>query len=131
MTRSTIGFIFIAILIGTGLWYSCSTSITSPSEIIFPDSNVSYRNHVQPLFNLTCATAGCHDNSSRAGALALTSYNELMSATGVVIPKNPESSKLIQVFDGRKYHPQAGINQVNGNQIQGLKKWIMEGANNN
>ena len=38
--------------------------ITSPDQIIFPDTNISYQLHVKPLLELTCAFSGCHDYES-------------------------------------------------------------------
>ena len=36
----------------------------SPSDVVFPASNVLYGQHVQRLFNQACALSGCHDDGA-------------------------------------------------------------------
>jgi hypothetical protein len=102
----------------------------SPSDIVFPPSNVSYERQVQPLFNQTCTFAGCHDDGQAQGKLKLTSYsNTVFSLPGVVVPGKPESSTLvlrIQGSVGTRMPPDR--NQLNDNQINGIRTWIAEGA---
>ncbi len=114
---------------------SCKNSLVSASaasSIVFPATNVSYSKQVQPLFNISCAYSGCHDDQSQAGGLSLTSYFNLMDAPGVVIAKDTTHSILIQRVEGEgPIMPPAGFSRLNANQIKGLKTWIMEGANFN
>jgi hypothetical protein len=107
------------------------TSITSPKDIVFPDSNVSYLHEVNPFLTVTCGFAGCH-NYSAAGNVNLTDYFETMKSPGLVIPGNPDGSYLIQILEGTiphtAYYEQS---QITANHKKGLRKWVKEGALNN
>jgi hypothetical protein len=105
----------------------------SPSNIVFPSSNVSFGQQVQPLFNQACALSGCHDDGAHQSSLSLTSYDKLMyGGTFVVIRGQPEQSMLVMRIEGsvgaRMPSPQRPLNQ---NQITGIRAWIGEGAKNN
>lgn len=105
----------------------------SPSNIVFPSSNVSYQQHVQPLFNQACALSGCHDDGAHQSSLSLTSYDKLMyGGTLVIVRGQPEQSMLVMRIEGRvgaqMPSPQRPLNQ---NQITGIRAWIGEGAKNN
>ncbi len=124
---------FISVLAaGFVMAVGCGDSgITDPDDLVFPDSNVSYAEHVQPLFNLRCTNSGCHEEQTRAGDLVLTSYFNLTARPGIVVPFSSESSLLAQKIDGRNPHRINTPILVNANQIQGVKTWIDEGAKNN
>lgn len=111
---------------------ACEDSGTRPGdEIVFPESGVSYSAHVQPFFNLRCANYGCHDSQTRAGNLSLTSYVEMTERPGIVIPRDPDSSLLLQKIDGRLPHPINVPIIINDNQLKGIRTWILEGAEYN
>jgi len=105
----------------------------SPSDIAFPPTNVSYVRQVQPLFNQACNFVGCHDDGQGQGKLKLTSYyNTVFGLAGVVVPGKPESSTLvlrIQGSVGMRMPPDR--NQLDDNQINGIRTWIAEGAKDN
>jgi len=105
----------------------------SPSNIVFPATDVSYAAHVQPLFNQTCALSGCHADGPRPNPLSLTSYENLMfNSLQVVVRGEPDQSVLILRVEGR-IAPRMPLsrNALNQNQINGLRTWIAEGALNN
>lgn len=105
----------------------------SPSNIFFPANNVSYSKQVQPLFDQACSLVGCHDDGSHESALRLTSYANLMfQLPGMVVAGKPDQSMLvlrIQGSVGQRMPPTT--NQLNDNQINGIRIWIVEGAKNN
>ncbi len=107
----------------------------SPSTVIFPTRNVSYGVHVQTLFNQACAFSPCHDDGTHAGGLSLTSYyNTVFAVPGIVVSGNPQNSILVMKIEGRgpagdRMPP--GANALNQNQINGIRTWIAEGAQNN
>lgn len=105
--------------------------ISDPSEVIFPDSNVSYRDHVQPFFNVTCNFSGCHNEQSRAGNLALTSHFDATLRPGMVLPGKPDQSVLVQIIQGKLPHPASFQARVNDNHKQGIATWVAEGAKSN
>ena len=107
----------------------------SPSTVVFPTRNVSFGVHVQTLFNQACALPTCHDDNSHAGGLSLTSYyNTVFAVPGIVVSKDPQNSILVMKIEGRgpsgdRMPP--GPNPLNQNQIDGIRTWIAEGAQNN
>jgi len=112
---------------------SCKNSVDNPiGDIKFPSSNVSYKEQVQPLFNVGCIYSGCHDQRTPDnGNLSLTNYIDATTDDpGVIIKGNPTNSILIQRIKG-----QGGLmppsSPLNENQIQGLTTWIQEGGKNN
>jgi mono/diheme cytochrome c family protein len=112
---------------------SCSDSVTDPSLPEFPESNVSYTKHVEPLFQARCA--GCHAGNAPAGQLNLStpSYSNLMNhVPRLVNPGNGDQSLLIQRLDGR-VQPQMPFNRqpLTAAQVRGIRTWINEGALNN
>lgn len=125
--------LFLVVIPLLSLLASCgkSSNPASPSDIVFPDSNISYARYVQPLFYQKCALVGCHDDESMAGGLSLTSYTALTAQPGIVIPKNSTNSLLAQKIDGRAPHTVPVPITLTANQIKGIRKWIDEGALNN
>jgi hypothetical protein len=105
----------------------------SPSNVIFPAHDVSFNDQVQPLFNQACNFSGCHDDGQHQSPLKLTSYNEaVFQVPGVVVPGKPDQSTLVLRIQGSigTRMPPSG-NQLNQNQINGIRTWIAEGAKNN
>lgn len=123
----------VALLGGAGCKDQNPVDGESPSNIVFPISNVSYGQHVQPLFNQACNYAGCHDDSQHQSMLKLTSYDNLIYGGALVIVRNkPDQSTLVLRIQGNvgTRMPPSG-NPLNQNQITGIRAWIGEGALNN
>ena len=107
--------------------------VSDSSDIVFPTNNVSYSQHVQPLFNQTCALSACHDNGQHSSDLCLTSYNNTVFRTpGVVVPGQPQVSTIVFRIEGTTGQ-QMPLNRapLNQNQINGIRTWIAEGAKDN
>ena len=126
---------FFVVVVFVFLLSGCKDTLTNngnKNQIVFPDSNVSYRKHVQPLFNLGCALSDCHDKQYPDRNFDLRSYSGFMYSPGIVYDSVPENSKLIQRVEGTVL-PQMPPYQkpLNKNQQQGLRKWVAEGAQNN
>ena len=104
----------------------------SPSDVVFPISDVSYSQHLQPLFNQTCALSGCHDDG-QSQVVRLTSYgNVFFAQPQVIVEGEPESSVLVMKIEGRiGQRMPLNRNPLNQNQINGIRAWIAEGARNN
>ena len=116
---------------------SCKDQVTDPNvnPIVFPDANVSYSKHVDPLFQQRCAVSGCHAGSSSQAGLDLLapSYSSLINhQPRLVTASASNNSLLIQRLDGRLAPQMPYMSQpLNANQLAGIKKWIDEGAKNN
>ncbi len=108
------------------------TSVTPLDQIVFPSTGISYSKQVQPLFNVGCALPECHDNVTKKANLDLTSYAGLVSDEGIVVAGNPTNSRLIWCIEAIPNYPlMPPAKPLSQNQIQGLKQWILEGANGN
>ena len=127
---ATIFFAVIVIL-------SCSgNGVSTTASLVFPDSLISYRLNVEPFLNVKCAYSTCHSEVDRKGGRSFATYNSLIfdaANSGLIVAGHPESSLLIQYLNGTFPHtnPYFPQNYINSNQINGMKKWILEGALNN
>jgi hypothetical protein len=118
--------------------FSCKdqTNQNLSSNIVFPDTNVSFSKQVEPLMQQTCVAAGCHGGTQPAANLNLeydVCWHSLIDyLPPIVIVKNGNTSPLIKYLDGR-LAPQMPLRQqpLTTNQINGVKKWIDEGARPN
>lgn len=119
---------------------ACSgdSNLVDPDEDAFPDANLSFLQHIQPIFLQDCAAFGaCHQSSVRANGLDLQSDvpDFFSSVNGpVVIPNNSNASLLIDVLLGPVQT--RGIARMPKNaaalsesKITAIAKWIDEGAN--
>jgi hypothetical protein len=115
--------------VGVFTLIGCSSSdITSPDDVVFPATNVSFKAHVEPLFAVSCNMNGCHDMAtSRNNSVDLTSWIGVR-ATNVINQPGDTTCGLMQVVFGRELHP--GFT-INSNHQQGLKQWVLEGAKDN
>ena len=108
-------------------------TLNSIDGIIIPSSDVSYNKHIQPVFDLKYARAGCQDDISRSGGLSLTSHTNTTLDFLVVAPGLPQNSKLVWAIEGTGVNimPPFGYPALTKNQIEGVKTWVKEGAKNN
>ncbi len=120
--------IFIIIMSYTG----CKDQVTAIDidNRVIPDSNVSYSRDIQPVFNLKCTNAGCHEDAARAGGISLTSCANTTADPSVVFPGVPDNSRLIWAIEGIGNYPMppVGYPPLTANQIKGIRTWISEGA---
>ena len=99
-----------------------------------PIQQVSYANDVQPIFNNSCT--GCHGST---GGVNLSSFSALMGSVGnnyggnLVVPGNADASGLVDKIEPNPQHgsrmPTNGT--LSPTQIQTIRTWINEGAQNN
>ncbi len=130
---SCIALLFIVV------FFSCNEAIGPNTNIVFPEEGkgeVSFFSHVQPLLKVKCATANCHSAEYAAGQRILTEYTFLFTGKnlGLIILGKPDESLLIQVMDGRNPHLdniRLGTGIITQNQLQGMRRWILDGAPNN
>lgn len=110
-------------------YYGCDDgAISNPDDIVFPETNVSYAQQVQPLFNLSCNETGCHDDARpENNGLALTSWYTVRTLHGVGQPDT--TCDLVRVVLGREIH--SGVLRLNDNHRRGILQWVLEGAKNN
>jgi hypothetical protein len=124
------------VVIAFCLW-QCKDDISGggPIDIVFPDSNISYGRQVQPLFDRGCAFNGCHGEYDAQFGLKLDNWqNALSSSPGVIYPKDTANSRIIWRIEGTRglaRMPPIPRTALNDNQKKGIRRWILEGAQNN
>jgi len=110
-------------------------------EIVLPESNLSYTDHISPLFRLKCGSEnGCHSYLNTGGPpardLDLTNYQSTIThlidgSELIIVPGQGEQSFLYNILlgpvSGRRQMP-PDRTPLTINNIIGLKTWIDEGA---
>jgi len=96
-----------------------------------PDT-VYFINDVLPLVVSSCGTTGCHDNDSHRDGVILTDYASIIR-TGGIKPGDPNDSEFIETLkdDGDDLMPPPPNDPWNSEQIEMMKQWIAQGAQNN
>jgi hypothetical protein len=123
-----INILLVAIIITL---FACDSGPLTPQDIVFPQKDISYNKHLQPMFDLSCCNSGCHGDS-KAGGVNLTSYINLFQTAGLVSPGDSINSTLSQIMSEKLPHSYILIRDITTlNQRQGVTLWIKEGARNN
>jgi hypothetical protein len=96
-----------------------------------PDT-VYFSNDVLPLVVSSCATTGCHDHGSHRDGVILTDYASIMR-TGGIKPGDPKDSEFLETLTdgGDDLMPPPPNDPWNGEQIEMMRQWIAQGAQNN
>jgi hypothetical protein len=125
----TLGILLTAVFI-----YNCGDEIvTTDKDIVFPDTNVSYQNHVQRFLLLKCSYRGCHSSEDRQGGRDMTTYYALFETAniGLINLISPEHSRLIQILNANPEHQSYFVfpkGYFIENHVNGMTQWIKEGA---
>lgn len=113
---------------------------TPPPDEDLPTEDLSFSNHIQPIFNGSCGGAGCHIGERQSG-VQLDSYDNVINSRGtqygelIVNPGQPDESPLVDKISSNS--PQLGERMpltgspLSDDQIQAIRTWIDEGAENN
>ncbi len=123
---SFLGILFV-------LFFSCKNN-TDAGPPPLPEKNLSFSQHIRPIFLDYCANApGCHRAQDAAGGLDLESpFPTLIGNSGkVVIPGDPEHSLLFQVLISNVGDiPRMPLNRppLGESYIRAIETWIAEGA---
>ena len=124
------------------VFWTCKDEITGrdTSDIVFPDSNISYGHYVQPLFLRSCAYSGCHGEATFDDyGFSLETYQHATSRIGIIIhcPRSEacdveRTSILVRRIMGLDGERMPRLRPpLTDNQIRGIKRWMIEGAQNN
>jgi mono/diheme cytochrome c family protein len=110
----------------------CDNTNQVLNDLNFPESNVSYSQHVQTLFNIRCNYASCHGAGTTTNRLVLVSYYDATRYPGIISQGNPDNSVLNQRLEGRlgSQMPRVG-DPLSSSFINGVRTWVREGAKNN
>ena len=121
-------FLLFAIL----LFISCDDTITSEDidKLVMPDSNVSYAQHIAPVFEVKCV--GCHNDQRKEGGVNLSSWVNATSDPRIIFPGSDSTSVLVWTIEKvPPYAPMPPNQWLVRNHIDGIRIWIREGAKNN
>jgi hypothetical protein len=100
-------------------------------------AGVSYSAQIQPVFDVSCALAGCHGMGMNPPyGLRLMSYQHLMDTTShepVIIPYDPDNSLLVKRIEGAilPRMPLNGPPYLPDSTIQLIRTWVTQGASDN
>jgi hypothetical protein len=120
-------FVLTALLV-----FSCDDTITQEdiNNLVMPDSNVSYAQHIAPVFEVKCV--GCHNDSRKEGGVNLSSYTNIIADPRIVFPGSDSTSVLIWTIERLPgTAPMPPFEWLLRNHIDGIRTWIREGAQNN
>jgi len=118
-----------------------STEANNNDQTVYPDSGLSYSQHIRPIFIQDCASIGsCHQTAIRAGGLDLETDPPDPNFPGnhgpTVVAFNPSQSYLYQVlFDQvpgisrRMPPPNFSVSGLEDAKINAIGTWISEGVN--
>jgi hypothetical protein len=133
-SKTFISFIFLVIAyFVVMLCSSCKDENNNnfTSNIVFPDTGkISFTKYVQPLFQQTCVAAQCHGGSSPVDGLDLTApcWEAIHDyKAGILVGSNSLLYKRIAGI-GYTRMPPDNYPALTTNQINGVKKWINDGA---
>jgi mono/diheme cytochrome c family protein len=94
---------------------------------------VYFQQQVLPVFISNCAMSGCHDAISHQDGVVLTDYNHIVS-TGDIRPGNPGNSEVFEKITEKDLEdrmPPLPRNALSQEQVDLIRKWILQGAKNN
>jgi hypothetical protein len=111
---------------------SCDDSLTSSDidNLVMPDSNVSYRMHIAPVFEVKCVP--CHNSQRSEAGLDLSSWVNATRDPTIIFPGSDSTSILVFTIEKiPPYAPMPPNEWLKRNHIDGIRTWIREGAKNN
>ena len=108
----------------------CSHDIIDYASV----EQISYSQHIQPIFKKNCLSSGCHNSQNPANGLELTSWESLIRGSdygAVIISGHAEHSHLVEHLEGEA-EPRMPLNRnpLPEEQIEFIARWVEEGARN-
>ena len=104
----------------------------TPPPTVVPTSNCSpdtvyFQNTIGPLINSTCAMPGCHDATTKASGVNLSTYTNIVK---YVSAGNAAGSTLYTITKSGSM-PRGTVPKYTTAQLTQLQTWINQGAKNN
>jgi len=101
-----------------------------------PTDNVSFSQHIYPVFQVKCAFSGCHAQPNPTDGIDLSSWAGVTADPNIVFPGEPDLSRLVWTIDPSisgvsKMPPVGYARPVTTEQLRGIRTWIAEGALDN
>ncbi|HRH65355.1 MAG TPA: hypothetical protein PLU53_03585 [Bacteroidia bacterium] len=106
-----------------------------PADVVInPNVPVSLSSDIQPIFDASCATSGCHDGQNDDPNLTPGNAWQGLFDTGDIDTLNAENSKLykrIAGISGNLMPPASSGGALPAGQVALILNWIKQGAKNN
>ncbi|HLG18225.1 MAG TPA: c-type cytochrome domain-containing protein [Bdellovibrionota bacterium] len=124
-------FSMIGIFVGCGSIDSTEVvappqpATTTGSGTVDLSGEATFSGTVQPILLANCSA--CHNSTSLTGGLDVTTYSGLVEQTDVVVPGDPDESKLIQFLEGG-IMPPPGNPAPSDEEIAAIRAWVGAGA---
>lgn len=96
-------------------------------------NTVYFENDVLPIFQSSCAYAGCHDATTQQDGVRLDNYQSIIS-TGDIEAGDPNHSDVYEMItetDPEDLMPPPPNAPLTSDQINTIRLWIEQGAKNN
>jgi hypothetical protein len=124
--------ILLSLILIVFIAQSCDDSLTSSDidNLVMPDSNVSYRAHVAPVFEVKCVP--CHNSQRSEAGIDLSSWVNATRDPSIIFPGSDSTSILVYSIERfPPYAPMPPSEWLKRNHINGIRTWIREGAQYN
>lgn len=114
---------FMLVVVGSFFYFGCK------HDPVIPKHTVCFESEILPVIVSNCAKSGCHDAITAEEDYIFTDYTGIMTAVNA---GNPLKSKLYQSITGTLADkmPPAPAPELSSTQIQTIKMWIEQGAEN-
>ena len=119
----------MVLIITSACFFSCKKKTAAPTQTL--PSVVSFSAHIQPIFNTSCVSGGCHSGGSPTAGLNLSAnvaYSQLFSKHEIDTVNVNSSQLYTEVASGQM--PQGG-SKLSDYNISLIQKWIQQKAKNN
>ena len=130
--------LFALIFISFLFFQSCDDTLTvkNVDDEDIPPNNVSFAEHIYPVFYVKCAFSGCHAQPNPADGIDLSTWSGVTADPNIVFPFEPDLSRLVWTIDPSvsgvsKMPPVWYPKPITLDQLEGIRTWIAEGALDN
>lgn len=120
----------ILLVISTILFFNKTASVTASTTIENINTNISFKNDIQPIFERRCIK--CHGGEFPSEGLNMESYESLIAGSQsgqVIVVGDANNSLIIEMLENGEM-PKRG-QDLTSEQIELIRQWINEGALNN
>lgn len=113
------------LIISVVIFASCAKDKTEPMEPMITDcmEEVSFANDVQVIFNMNCATTGCHDAQSATSDYIFETHAQIAGSAETAL----KTMQHNQDFTPMPF----GQNKLEDSLIQKVRCWINQGKKMN
>lgn len=135
MNSKLVTSLLLTLVFFSFIFYACDDTFVQSDidNLIIPETGVSFAEHIFPVLNAKCTFSGCHEDQTRAGNYSVTTWANVVADPQIVFPYFPQNSKLIWAIEwtGSTQMPPVGYPYLTRNHINGITRWVIEGAKNN